>query len=91
MPVYEFFIHKNLKPKKMKKLALEPTTNTHKLTANHIEVIYEEGSMIVMRVSGDGIVTHGEHGTIVTEEKFVIKYVQKEMNPLTKEIEDAYD
>lgn len=75
----------------LKELALEPTTNTHKMSANYIQVIHEEGSTLVMKVYGDGIVTHGEHGTIVTEETFVIKYVQKEINPITLEIEDVYD
>jgi len=36
-------------------------------------------------------VTHGEHGTIRTESRTVIKYVQQEVNPVTKKLQNAYD
>jgi len=36
-------------------------------------------------------VTHGEHGTLVTESENIIKYVQQELNPLTKKMQNAFD
>lgn len=70
---------------------LEKTTNTHKLRATNIKVLKEIGSTQVLEIEGDGEVTHGEHGVQVTESKHVIKYVQREVNPITKKIEEAFD
>jgi len=70
---------------------LEQTTNTHKLKATSVKVLKEIGSTQVLEVEGEGVVTHGEHGVQVTESKNVIKYVQREVNPITKKIEEAYD
>lgn len=75
----------------MKSVELEKSTNTHKVTAKEIIVVQENNSVVVLDISGDGIVTHGEHGEIKTESQHVIKYVQKEINPITKKIEDAND
>lgn len=75
----------------MKKIALEKTTNTHNLEASAIEIIDEKGSTVTLKIKGDGLVTHGEHGTIVTESENIIKYVQKEINPINQKIEDAND
>ena len=70
---------------------LEKTTNTHQVEASKIEVVQEMGSTQVLNIHGKGIVTHGEHGVLATEKPNVIKYVQKEVNPITKAIEDAVD
>lgn len=72
-------------------IALEETTNTHKIKAKNVKKIHEDGSTILIQVKGDGVVSHGEHGTIITESPFVLKYVQKEVNPITQKIEDAND
>ena len=44
-----------------------------------------------LKVDGDGIVQHGQHGTFKTESKNVLKYVQQELNPVTQAIQNAYD
>ncbi len=75
----------------MKQLALENTTHTHLLKAEEIEVIQTIGSTQVIEVKGDGLITHGEHGTIKTESPHLIKYIQQEFNPITRIVEDAYD
>ncbi len=72
-------------------IALEETTNTHKIKAQNVKKIHEDGSTILIQVKGEGVISHGEHGTIVTESPFVLKYVQKEVNPITQKIEDAND
>jgi len=41
--------------------------------------------------AGNAVVTHGEHGTLATESKHVMKYVQQEVNPLTKKMQAAFD
>lgn len=75
----------------MKKVVLEPSTNTHEISAPNVEVQDLGGSILKLKVNGEGIVTHGEHGTLVTESKNVIKYIQQEFNPVTKKLQNAYD
>ena len=57
-------------------VVLEPSTNTHAVSANSIEVVNLDNSTLKLKINGDGIVTHGEHGTLVTESPNVIKYNQ---------------
>ena len=73
------------------KIVLEPSTNTHALEAN--EVISKDlgNGILKLTVKGDGIVSHGEHATIRTESPNVIKYVQQELNPVTKKLQNAFD
>jgi hypothetical protein len=72
-------------------IVLEPSTNTHQMSANSVDVKDLGNSTLKLKVNGDGIVTHGEHGTLVTESDNVIKYVQQEFNPVTKKLRNAYD
>jgi len=72
-------------------VVLEPSTNTHQIQANSIEKINIDESILKLKIKGDGIITHGEHGTLVTESENVIKYVQKEFNPITKKLQNAFD
>ena len=74
-----------------KEVVLEPSTNTHKMTAKNVEVKESGDGILTLTVEGDGIVTHGEHGTLKTESKRVIKHVQQEYNPVTKAIQKAVD
>ena len=71
-------------------VTLEPSTNTHKIEGN-VSVKDMENGVLKLKIQGEGIVTHGEHGTVTTESKDVIKYVQQEFNPLTKKLQNAYD
>ena len=75
----------------MAKIALEQTTNTHQIEADEITKLHETGSIILIKIKGNGIVTHGEHGMMKTEHAYIVKYVQKEINPISKKIEDAND
>ena len=72
-------------------VVLEPSTNTHQMSAPAVEVKDLGNSTLKLKVNGEGIVTHGEHGTLVTESENVIKYVQQEFNPVTKKLRNAYD
>ena len=76
----------------MKKVVLEKSTNTHEIEAKSVVVTkdHKDGTL-ELEVKGDGIVTHGEHGTIKTEAENVIKYVQQELNPVTKRMQNAFD
>lgn len=71
--------------------ALEKTTNTHRMVAKKIEKIHEDGSTILLKIEGSATVTHGEHREIITKSPIVAKYVQKEINPISRKIEDAND
>lgn len=71
---------------------LEPSTNTHKITSTgKVDVKDLGNSILKLKIEGSGIVTHGEHGVIKTESPDVIKYVQQEVNPLTKRLQNAFD
>ena len=72
-------------------VVLEPSTNTHQVEANSIEKINLDESTLKLRIKGNGIVTHGEHHTLVTEHENVIKYVQQEFNPITKKLQISFD
>tara|TARA_Y100001937_G_C6964360_1_gene260358 strand:- start:371 stop:604 length:234 start_codon:yes stop_codon:yes gene_type:complete len=74
-----------------KEVVLEPSTNTHKISADGVEVKDLGNGILHLTVNGDGVVTHGEHGTLKTESKNVIKYVQQELNPVTRKIQNAVD
>lgn len=75
---------------KKETLILEPSTNTHVMEANKIVMKKLGNGIIQLKISGDGIVTHGEHGTIKTESENVIKYIQQEINPVSGIIQNAF-
>jgi len=72
-------------------LILEPSTNTHVMEADKIEMKKLGNGIIQLKISGNGIVTHGEHGTIKTEAENVIKYIQQEINPISGIMQNAFD
>jgi hypothetical protein len=77
------------------RVVLEPSSNTHVMTSEK-EIVAKtvDGfpEMLTITVNGDkGIVSHGEHGTVVTESKHVIKTVQQEYNPILKTLQAAFD
>ena len=74
-----------------KTVILEPSTNTHLLRSNDVIVDEIDNNILKLKIKGDGIITHGEHGTIKTESPDVIKYVQQELNPITKMMQNSYD
>jgi hypothetical protein len=80
------------KNEKLKNYVLEQSTNTHRLEAEYLVAVKEISNGIVkLKIKGKGIVTHGEHGTVVTESENVVKYVQQELNPITEAFQNAYD
>jgi hypothetical protein len=75
----------------MQVVVLEPSTNTHRLESESVEVRDLGHGILKIKTGQRGVVTHGEHGTLVTESQNVIKYVQQELNPLTKKMQNAFD
>ena len=75
----------------MKQVTLEPSTNTHRLAAQQVEVTDLGHGQLQLHITGPGYVTHGEHGTLCTESEHVIKYVQQEYNPVTGAMQAAFD
>jgi hypothetical protein len=71
-------------------LVLEKSTNTHLLKSKKHEVLYQEGSEVLVKTE-EAIVVHGEHGTLGTESEFVFKANQQEYNPVTRKMMDAID
>ncbi|AOW10482.1 hypothetical protein [Flavobacterium gilvum] len=76
---------------KKETLILEPSTNTHVLEAEKIEMKKLNNGIIQLKITGNGIVTHGEHGTIKTEAEYIIKYIQQEINPISRVIQNVFD
>lgn len=81
-----------------KNLVLEPSTNTHVMNGDVVKKEKISNSVIAMQLNGDGVVTHGndivrhgKHGTIRTESPYVIKYTQKELNPVEKKMMIVFD
>lgn len=76
-----------------KQFILEQSTNTHKLSADKVVAKEVDGELggVVLKVEGEGVVTHGEHKTLKTECPDVIKINQQEINPLTKKMGAAFD
>lgn len=74
-----------------KREVLEPSTNTHILEATEIKKTEFGNGILKLSITGEGIVKHGEHGTLKTESGTVIKYVQQELNPVTKKMRNAFD
>ena len=72
------------------RVVLENSTNTHVMDKVGMEVTELEGGVLIDNAQG-GLVTHGEHATIKTETKTVLKINQQEYNPLTEEIQNAVD
>ena len=75
----------------MKKIVLEESTNVHCIEASDVIVKDLGNGVLELEITGDGIVTHGEHGTLKTESPNVIKYVQQELNPVTQKLQNAFD
>ena len=75
----------------MKKIVLEESTNVHCIEASDVIAKDLGNGVLELEITGDGIVTHGEHGTLKTESPNVIKYVQQELNPVTQKLQNAFD
>jgi hypothetical protein len=75
----------------MQKEVLEPSSNTHVLEAESITKTDLGNGILELDIKGDGIVTHGEHGTLKTESEKVFKYVQQELNPVSQRLQNAFD
>jgi hypothetical protein len=70
---------------------LEPSTNTHRLVADKIEAKELGNSVVKLKINGDGLLMHGEHGVLKTESENVIKYVQQELDPIRQSFVNAFD
>jgi hypothetical protein len=76
----------------MHKFVLEKSTNTHVLeSTNEIRTAEIENSITKIETGGKTILLHGEHGTLAIESRHVIKYVQQELNPVTKMMQASFD
>jgi serine/threonine-protein kinase RIO1 len=73
-----------------KTIVLEPSTNTHTMT-NVLNVEKIDENILKIKTGKNSQVLHGEHGTIAIESTNVIKYVQQELNPVTKKLQNAWD
>ncbi len=73
------------------RVVLEPSTNTHVLEAESVQVTELGNGIKKLVIKGEGNVLHGEHGTMRTETEHVMKYIQQEVNPISKKMENAWD
>jgi hypothetical protein len=70
---------------------LEPSTNTHRLTAQKIEAKELGNSVVKLKIEGEGLLIHGEHGVLKTESENIVKYVQQELDPIRQSFVNAFD
>lgn len=81
---------------KLKKIILQESKHPHYLEAQKVEIntVFNKGKngqIVKLTIHGEGLLTHGEHGTIKTESKHIIKYVQQEFNPITRIMVTSFD
>lgn len=72
-------------------LVLEPSTNTHAISNVDEYMSFDNGTVLMRLKEGSKMVSHGEHGTLATESRFCVKLVQQELNPLTQQMQNAFD
>jgi hypothetical protein len=71
-------------------ISLELSTNTHQLT--EVEKVSKiDNSILKVTVGEKSKVIHGEHNSFAIESKHIIKYVQQELNPITKKLQNSWD
>lgn len=74
-----------------KSIVLESSSNTHVMHGDVIEVKEIGGGILKLKVSGATVTTHNEHGDVHTNSENILKYVQQELNPITNEMQNAFD
>ena len=75
----------------MRKIILEPSTNTHTLEGDEIKTKELKNGTLLIQIKGEGLIKHGEHATIKTKAKRILKINQQEFNPVKKIIQNAVD
>lgn len=81
-----------METKTVNELVIEPSGHPHTMQAKGgIQVEDLGNSSLMLTVKGNGVVLHGEHGTIATEAPYVQKINQQELNPITKIHRNAFD
>jgi len=58
---------------------------------NVLESTAVDTSILKLKTNKQSKVVHGEHGTLGIESEHVLKYVQQELNPITKKLQNAWD
>lgn len=73
-------------------IILEPSSSVHKLECKATPITVRlDASSLFVTTNGESIVTHGHHGTLAVESKTFLKVVQQELNPVTAELQNAFD
>ena len=96
MTIQNKFVYLQSKTKYIKRMTqtktivLEQSTNTHTMT-DVLEATQIDSSVLKVKTTKSTKVLHGEHGTLAIEAPHVIKYVQQELNPVTKKLQNAWD
>lgn len=72
-------------------IELEPSTNTHTLSAPKVEKEELEEGIMKVDVEGDGVVQHGEHGSMKVESGRTFKFPQYEHDPIQQAMRPTYD
>lgn len=84
-------------------MVLEPSTNTHVLHSTDIKYREIENGIFHIKTGKNAVITHGQfvegqvakgnHNTVVVNSasRNMLKLVQLEYNPVTKEMQNAFD
>lgn len=70
---------------------LEPSTHPHVLESDKKIEAKVVGAATVLTLNGKSLVHHGEHGVIAIESNHAMKFIQQELNPISKKFQNAFD
>lgn len=74
---------------------LERSMNNHVMRVANQPMIKDlkelSGKQVTLKDKDQGLLLHGEHNVIGTEEKYICKVNQQEWNPILKKMQDAAD
>jgi hypothetical protein len=88
-------------PGKKAQLITEPSTNTHVLHAENISYKEIKSGVMHIKTESDALITHGDvsngrikkgnHNSHTIASRNFFKVVQQEYNPVTREMQNAFD
>lgn len=75
------------------KTIIHSSKNNHYVSAENITLhkIHDTNSVQLMELKGVAKITHAEHDTIELNSRWVLKYTQQELDPITNKFVDIYD
>lgn len=77
--------------KTLQEVELEPSTHTHTLKAPKVTKEEVEEGVMKVDIEGEGVVQHGEHGSMNVDGGRSFKFPQFENDPIQQVMRPTYD